>query len=313
VVILGAALDPRRVTWCSQELLTDWTETATNTAGSLQLRSTGVGLAMRRVAQGVLIWCDDDVHLLAYAGTPFVYGLQRLGSACGPAGPEAMVAMSGRAVWWGQHGFWLWDGALRPLDCPLTAFLDYDGNPVTRGKTFGYSVGVYPEVTWHYCSRNAGTPDSYVTWQYQRNRWWHGRLSRSIGCEPAAFGLPLLGSADGLVYQHETGWLADGAARGASVYAETGTIELEEGDRGIFVAAIIPDLERADLVQFRLTGQWEAEGPEDDLGTYQLTRADGLIDACLEARALRFRVEGLWDGPWALGRIRLDVRPGAGR
>lgn len=313
IVILGADADPRRVSWCSQELPTDWTPTVTNTAGSLQLRSTGSGLSMRRVAQGVMIWCDDDVHLLQYAGTPFVYGLQRIGGGCGPAGSEAMVAMTGRAVWWGQHGFWLYDGAVRPLPCPLTAYLATQVSPVTRAAIYGFHNGIFPEVTWGYCGPGSQIPDSYVTWNYEDNLWWFGKLRRSIGCEPGAFGLPLLGDETGIVYQHETGWLDDGAQRGARVFAETGDLQLGDGDTGAYLDYIVPDLRGADLVQFRLTGQWEPNAPAEDFGTYRLTRQDGIIDTCLEARTLRLRVEGRQDGDWALGRMRLEVRPGAGR
>lgn len=313
VVILGADADPRRVRWCSQELLTDWAVTATNTAGSLQLRTTGAGLAMRRTAQGVLIWADDDVHLLQYVGPPFVYGLRRVGSGCGPGGSEAMVAMTGRAVWWGLHGFWLWDGNVSPLPCPLTAYLQTLISPVTRAATYGYHNAIFPEVTWGFCGPGAQSPNLYVTWNYETNQWWHGKLDRSIGCEPGAFGLPLLGDSSGFVYQHETGYLADGAQRGPAVYAETGDLQLGDGDLGAYLDSIVPDLRGADLVQFRLFGQWEPQGEETDLGTYQLTRRDGIIDTCLETRSLRFRVEGVQDGSWALGRMRLEVRPGAGR
>jgi len=313
VVILGADGDPRRLSWCSQELLTDWVPTITNTAGSLQVRSTGNGLAMRRVAQGTMIWCDDDVHLLGYVGTPYVYGLNRVGTGCGPVGPDAMVAMTGRTVWMGQQSFWLYDGSVRPLACAIEGFVFDDMSAVTKSQAYGYHNGVFPEVTWGYPSGNALTPDSYVTWNYEDDVWTHGKLDRSMGCEPGAFGLPLLADSAGQVYQHETGWLADGAARGALVFAETGDLQLGEGDTGLFLTALIPDLKRAELVQFHLKGQWEPEGVEDDFGVFTLDRPDGIIDTCLETRSLRLRIEGLADGPWQLGRIRLEGVPGAGR
>jgi hypothetical protein len=313
IVVFGADGDPRRVSWCSQELPTDWATTATNTAGSLQLRSTGSAVAARRVAEGVLIFCDDDVHLLRYVGTPYIYGLQRVGSGCGPAGPQAMVAASGRCIWWSAHTFWKWDGGLAPLDCPLAEFLDEDVNPVYRGMTYGWHNGLFPEITWGYCSPAHSTPDSYITWHYGRDQWWTGKWDRTAGCEPGAFGLPLLGRTDGLIFQHETGWLDDGNPRGALVYAETGDLQDGEGDTGLFLEGLAPDLKFPEMVCFQLLGQWEPEGPEDDFGVYQLTRPDGLIDCCLETRSLRFRIEGVGDGPWALGRVRLLARPGAGR
>lgn len=316
IVVLGADGDPRRVSWCSQELPTDWTATDTNTAGSLQLRSTGVGLALRRVAQGMMVWCDDDVHLLSYVGTPYIYGVQRIGAGCGAVGPEAMCAMSGRAVWFGQgHNFWLYDGSVRPLPCPLADYLAIDINPVKVGNTYAYHNGVFPEVTWGYPStKSTEHPDSYITWNYVTNLWWHGRLERTSGCEPGAFGLPLMGDQDGYLYQHETGWMASGVPRGAAIFCETGDIQLGEGDRAVFVGSMIPDLRNPALVQFQIRGGWEPLDQLDYFGTFQLERSDGLIDLpCIETRAIRLRVEGLTDGPWALGRIRLDVRQGAGR
>ena len=313
VVILGAAEDPRRLDWCSLELLTDWAPTATNTAGSLQLRSTGTGLAMRRVAQGVLIWCDDDVHLLQFVGTPYVYGLQRIGSGCGPIGPEAMVGWAGRSVWMGKQSFWIYDGGVQPLPSDIDGFVFSDLNVVTAGQTFGYHNGIFPEITWHYPSAAATSPDHYVTWNYKDRLWTHGVLARSIGSEPGAFGLPLLGTVAGTVYQHETGYLADGAPRGAAVYAETGDLQIGDGDTLVQLDAIYPDLRQPQLVQFHLKGQLEAAAGETDFGVFAQERDDGVIDTLLDTRSLRLRIEGLQDGPWQLGRIRLGLTPGPGR
>lgn len=316
VVVIASTNDPRRVDWCSLENITDWTPTATNTAGSLQLKSSGSALAARRCAQGVLIFCDDDVHLLAYVGTPYVYGLNRVGSGCGPIGSEAMVAFSGRSVWMGQSSFWLWDGSVRPLPCDIAAYIFNDVSPTLQSITAGYHNGVFPEVSWQYCSRAtaATTPDSYITWNYADNIWTHGRLPRSIGCEPGAYGLPLLGDAAGNVYQHETGWSADTAQRGSLVFAETGDLQLGDGDTLTFLEQLFPDLRLAGgSIQFHLKGQLEADGPETDFGVFPIVRTDGIIDACLETRSLRIRIEGVIDGPWQLGRMRIGISPGAGR
>jgi hypothetical protein len=82
----------------------------------------------------------------------------------------------------------------------------------------------------------------------------------------------------------------------------------------VFLSRIIPDLRRPDLVQFRLSGQWFPGDVTEDFGVFTIDeRSDGIIDACLETRSLRVRVEGRQDGAWALGRVRLDLTPGAGR
>ena len=88
IVVIGANNDPRRVSWCDLEQPTVWTPTITNLAGSLQLQSSGTGIAARRISQGILIWCDDDLHLLSFVGAPYGYGLNRVGTCCGPIGPS---------------------------------------------------------------------------------------------------------------------------------------------------------------------------------------------------------------------------------
>ena len=315
VVILGADGDPRRIDWCSLELLTDWTPTETNTAGSLQLRTSGSGLALRRVGQGTLVFCDDDIFLLGFVGAPFVYGLQRISGGCGPIGSDAMVGYAGRCAWMGLESFWIYDGSVRPLPCDIAGFLFADINPTYAPLTTGYANGIFPELSWQYPSKatTTNTPDSYISWNYADNLWTHGKLERSAGCEPGAFGLPLMGNAAGQVFQHEAGWLDDGVSRCATIFAETGDLQIGDGDTLVYLDQIYPDLRGAGNVQFHLKGQLEAQGPEEDFGIFPVERDDGIIDACLETRSLRLRIQGWRDGLWQLGRIRLGMSPGAGR
>jgi hypothetical protein len=87
-----------------------------------------------------------------------------------------------------------------------------------------------------------------------------------------------------------------------------------EGDQGVCVRSVIPDVARSPTnIQYHFFGQWEPEGVLEDYGVYPYTRTDGIVDALFEARAIRMRIEAAADGPWELGRVRLDMVPGAGR
>jgi hypothetical protein len=313
VVVIGADLDPRRVSWCDLENLTVWNPDITNLAGSLQLKSTGTAIAARRVAQGVLIWCDDDVHLLTFVGAPYGYGLAKVGAGCGPIGPNAMCAMVGRTVWMGQQCFWQFDGVPRPLPLDTTDFVFSNINRMTQGRTVCAHNGEFPEIWFLWPDESSVEPNRYTAWNYADNTVQTGFLPRTAITEPAAFGLPLMGDVNGYVYQHEQGWTDNGNPRFAQIFCETGDIQLAEGDNGICVRSVIPDAVNLSNIQFHFLGQWEPEDVLEDYGVYPYERTDGIVDALFEARAIRMRVEATADGPWTLGRVRLDMVPGAGR
>jgi hypothetical protein len=51
---------------------------------------------------------------------------------------------------------------------------------------------------------------------------------------------------------------------------------------------------------------------EFDTGLYTVEHG-GLIDVRFSGRSTRMRIEALADGPWAIGRSRLDIRKGGRR
>jgi hypothetical protein len=314
VVVIGADNDPRRVSWCDLEDLTDWTPTISNLAGSLQLKTTGRAIAARRVPQGVLIFCDDDVHLLSFTGAPYAYGLQKVGEGCGPIGPQAICSMLGRTAWMGQQGFWAWDGVPRPMPLDVTDYVFRMINRQTQGRTVCAHNGEFPELWWFWPDESSTEPNRYVAWNYADNITQIGHLARTGVTEPGAYGLPLMGDVNGYVYEHEQGWTDNGNPRFSQIYAETGDIQLGEGDQAVCVRSIIPDVAlNPTNIQYHVFGQWEPEDVLEDYGVYPYERSDGVVDALFEARAIRMRIEATADGPWELGRMRLDMVPGAGR
>ena len=313
IAVIGADGDPRRVSWCDLEQPTVWDPLITNLAGSLQLQSTGTGLAARRLTQGILIWCDDDLHLFSFVGAPYAYGLQKIGSGCGAIGPQAMCAITGRVAWMGQQTFWMYDGIPRPLPSDVADYVFTNINRNTQGRTVCAHNGEFPEIWWYWPDTSSVDPNRYVLWNYADNTWSIGYLARSGIAEPGAFGLPLCGDVNGFVYQHEQGWTDNGNPRFPQIYAETGDIMLSEGDQGILVRSIVPDAVNLGNMQFHFYGQWEPEDVLEDYGAFPYTRTDGLIDALFEARAIRMRIEAAADGRWELGRVRLDMVPGSGR
>jgi hypothetical protein len=201
----------------------------------------------------------------------------------------------------------------RPMPMDVTDYVFYHLNLQTRGRTVCAHNGEFSEIWWFWPDESSVEPNRYAVWNYADNISLIGRLARSGITEPGAFGLPLMGDVNGFLYEHEQGWTDNGNPRFSQVYAETGDVQLGEGDQAVCVRSVSPDVVNPGNVQFHFFGQWEPEDVLEDYGVYQQQRSDGVIDALFEARAIRMRVEAAADGPWELGRVRLDMVPGAGR
>jgi len=271
------------------------------------------------VPDGILVLCSNDAHIIRHVGTPFTYGSEQVGDGCGPVGPNAIAVGGNRAVWIGHSTFWMWDGALRPMPIPesalpVMAYVFKRMNRSSASKSFAFHNGTFPEFWFCYPSEGAVEPDSYVIWNYEQNLLSIGTLERTAGIGTGAENKPLMGDEAGQVFEHEFGYLADGTARGADVFCETGTLELANGERAAIVQAIIPDVSGDGAVRYVLTGRHEPNGGEFAMGSYTLTRADGVIDPdVMEARAIRLRIEEAEPGLWQVGRLALQIGQGARR
>ncbi|MEO1841089.1 MAG: hypothetical protein ABGY21_06325, partial [Pseudomonadota bacterium] len=110
VFALGAGGNNRKVQWSDQEDNTTWAPLATNQAGDIELITDGAIQCGVRVRGQTLIITSTDAHAATYQGAPFVYGFEKVGSACGIIGPKAVVSADTFAVWMGKKSFFYYDG-----------------------------------------------------------------------------------------------------------------------------------------------------------------------------------------------------------
>lgn len=318
ILLLGAGGNPRRIEWCSQEDPEDWTPTATNTAGGLTVQTEGTLREGRRVREGALIWADDDVHLVRYLEPPLVYGIEHAASGCGLMALKSIATVNGMAFWMGNKTFFAWRGAIVPVAGELDARVFLDFNRAAAWRSFAFSHTQIPEIWFMYPDAGSSFPGRYAVWDYNSNIWFEGTLpTRTAAAEPMTFGLPMLGGLGGEIYEHERNWSADGASRAGQVFAETGDIDLADGNRLAHVLQILPDRDGSalDAMAFSFFTRSTPMGTEMTHGPFvaNTPRTDGYVDCRVSGRSARLRIEPGADGPWTLGRIRLDVRPGGGR
>lgn len=238
LVALGAGGAARKVQWSDVENNTVWTPTSTNKAGDFELQTVGTLLAGRRLSDiSSFILTTVDAHVMTYIGGTLVYSFDLAGPSCGGYSRGCVQVVGQRAAWWGPGGFWLFDGALRPLDCDVMEYVRTNLNTAQASKITSFHNSKYGEVWWFYPSSSSTENDSYVYWDYRNNTWSIGLLERTCAVEQDVFTYPIAFDADGQGYEHEVGSSYDSV----DPFVQYGPVELGVGDNVMRVNGIIPD------------------------------------------------------------------------
>lgn len=310
LVALGASSNPRLVKWSSQEDRNTWTPTATNTAGDFELQTNGVILAARRVRGQNLIFTNLDVHVMNYIGAPYVYGFERVGSFCGAVSVNSMVATESFCAWMGAESFFTFDGAIKDIPCTVRDYVFGDINRQQISKVYAGINSKFSEIWWFYPSASSTENDRYVTYNYREAHWSIGTLTRTAWTSGGIFSNPLAASSNGYVYAHESGWTADGTALTTQRYAESGAVEIQQGEQVAVVRQMLPDERTQGQTRVVFKTRFTPEGSESSHGPYSMTP---YTDVRFTGRQVAMRIEGNSDADWRVGIPRLEMTAGGKR
>ena len=297
---LGAGGNPRKVQWCDQEDNTVWTPAATNQAGDFELATPGTLLAGKRVKGVNLLFTDVDVHTANYIGAPFIYGFEKAGSGCGLISAQAVAAIDTAAIWMSKSGFWTYDGYVKPLPCEVSDYVFNNINYNQASKVYAVHNSQFGEIWWYYPSSGSNENDSYVTYNYRENHWNIGSLARTAGTDAGVFTNPLLVSTDGYIYEHEVGFAYDSA----SVFAESGPVQLGNGDNIMSVRQVVPDEQTLGEAVVSFKTRNYPTGAQSTFGPYT---AANPTDVRFAARQVNVKVTGAVLADWRIGVMRLDA------
>ena len=297
---LGASGNPRLVAWSDQEDNTTWTPASNNQAGSFELTTVGSIVAGKRVRGVNLIFTDVDVHTSSYIGMPFVYSFEKAGSGCGLIGPQAVAAIDTAAIWMSRSGFWIYDGYVKPLPSDVGDYVYQNINFDQASKVYAIHNSKFGEIWWFYTSTDSLENDSYVIYNYRENHWSLGTLARLSGVDKGVFSNPIMAGSDGYIYEHETGFLYDSA----SIFAQSGPIEIGTGENIMQVRQVIPDETNLGDVAISFTSRLYPTGSETSYGPF--TSANP-TDARFSGRQVKMKVTGDTLTDWRVGVMRLDA------
>ena len=335
VIVLGAdaisgsartgSIDPLLIAFSSQESITDWEPTSTNTAGSLRLSSGSQIVGGLRARQEILIWTDTALYSMQFVGAPFTFGVNLINENVGLISPNGFVNAPDAVYWMARDGFYTYTGSVQRLQCSVLNYVLDDFNSSQSFKVTAFTNKEFNEVGWFYPSSSSTEIDRYVAYNYLEKVWSIGELSRTAWLDDGIFAKPRATGKDSSVnyiYTHEDSDDADGSPMN-NVFIESGDIDIDDGEKFGFVRKIIPDVKffgtnsTGGQINFVLKTR---NFPGDSLttnSTNDVTSSTQQNYVRARSRQMVFRVQsdddastGLRTGfKWRLGANRLEIRP----
>ena len=307
LVALGAD-DPMKVAFASQETLSTWTATATNTAGDQLLQGGSKIIGAKRTRGQILIWTDTTLHSMTFRGPPFIFGFRELATGCGLGGPLGVVEINGLVYWMGINQFFVFDGSVRQLPSTVSNFVFDDFNLVQIEKVVAGLNKQHSEVFWFYCSASSNEIDKYCKYNYRENVWDVGTLSRTAWIDASTFNNNIGAGSNNFLYNHEIGVNDDESAM--TSFVESADMDIGDGQQVAFIQRMIPDATiTGTLNSFVKTRKTPADS-HTSKGAFALTSSIKKVHPRARGRqfAIKFESSDL-GADWRLGATRLDIQP----
>ena len=303
----GSNQDPMLVKWADLESLTDWTPTATNTAGS-QILSGGSKILARIRSQGqTLIWTDAGLHAMQYIGPPYTFGFREVGQNCGAIGKNAVVSAQSANYWMGIDNFYVYDGVIKVLPCSVHGFI-FDNIDLAAGDRVVAGVNhKFDEIIWFYVEESTPVNNRYVIYNYSEGTWAIGTMERTAWEDSPILNYPRGIDASGNIYNHEKGVDDDGSAMTA--YIESAEFDMGDGDSLVLVSKVVPDCDITGSVDFYMKSRLYPQGDVTSEVSQEIASDTTKLDVRVRGRSASIYVSSdATSDNWRIGDFRLDMR-----
>jgi len=329
IIVFGAntlgttTQDPLLIRFGSQESLTDFTPTATNTAGDLRLSSGSTFVQAVETKQQILVYTDRSLFSMRFIGPPFTFGLQELSKNITIASPKAAVAVDDAVFWMGKDNFYLYAGQTQQIPCTVRDKIFLDFNTQQQDKVVAGVNSKWGEIWWFYPSASSEENDKYVIYNYLEKTWYYGTLTRTAWHDRGIRQFPVA-AGPSYLFEHENGNDDDGSAMTASI--ESSQIDIGDGYQFTFIKQLIPDITFAGSTSTtgNPTANFTLQARKGPGSTYSNTSSGSttrtattpveqftdLVNVRLRGRSFNMKLESTEQGvAWKLGTPRVDIRP----
>ena len=338
--------DPMFVRFSSQEDISTYTPSATNTAGTQRLADGSKIVGAIRGRDAIYVWTDTALFIMRFVGPPFTFSFQQVGTNCGLIGQNAAVEVDGTAYWMSENGFFRYTGKLESLPCLVEDHVFDDINTIPKQHINAGLNNLFGEVIWFYPNSGSGTVNRMVAYNYldsspERPVWTVGTLARTAWQDSAVFGKPhateydtstngtsgsstfVQGNTDGVsyYYEHEKGLdqVREGATTAITASIESGDFDIGQqglagdGEFMMKIRRVLPDF-LAQTGDARVTLNLR-DFPNDSqasstLGPFTINSSTQKIDTRARARQISLKIDNTSTSQfWKVGTFRIDYQP----
>jgi hypothetical protein len=238
--------DEMFIRFSSQEDITDYTPTATNSAGTQRLADGSRIVGALRGRNAIYVWTDTALFIMRFVGAPFTFAFEQVGTNCGLIGKNACVEVDGTAYWMSENGFFRYGGQLESLPCLVEDHVFDDINTIPKQHINAGLNNLFGEISWFYPNSGSNVVNRVVTYNYiesspQRPIWTTGTLDRTAWSDSAVFGKPHASQYDANTNVASTSsTYVQGNTDGSSIYYEheKGLDQIKEGATSAITANI---------------------------------------------------------------------------
>jgi hypothetical protein len=313
--------DPLLIRFASQDDPVMWTPLVTNSAGFIRLSNGDRIKRALRTRQEILVWTESTLVSLQFLGTTDVFGVQELADNISLFGPRAVSTMNNVTYWMGVDKFYIYDGRVNTLPCPIRDYIFKDINydqsvQIVSGTNEGWN-----EIWWFYPSKNSNTNDRYVIYNFAEQVWYFGNLERTAWLDSPLRQYPQAVGGE-YVYDHERGVNDDILPMSSFITSSDFDLVTDTGagEQFMLTKRIIPDVSfngsTAATPTLNMTlkprnfpgSEYESE---PDLPVIETTvdRYTNQVFIRARARQMGFKISSdALDVQWQLGTPRLEGR-----
>lgn len=311
--------DPLLVRWCDSEDYTDWTATSTNSAGSFRLEYGNEIIGAVQSRREIVIFTDTSVYTMTRIGGAAVFSFDPISKGgTGLISQEAAIDTGEGVVYWmAPNGFYYYDGSVRTLPCSVFKFIfepDSDGyiNYQQKEKIHAAINKEFSEIIWFWPDKNNNEINRYVIYNYSEGTWYDGTMNRTCWTDAEVYDRPYAFDENGVLYIHEQGKDADGAALEA--FLETSYFDLGDGDNLLFCDRVVPDWTISKTVTLDLYGKKYPNSQTETTKTYTLKETTPKKSVRLRARQMKYKLTtNETKGDFRLGKFRFSLKLDGGR
>lgn len=318
LVTFGNSVE-NRIKTSDQGDRTNWTSSSTNQVFVDDIEGAGRLRSHLNVNGVNLIFTDSQTYTFRYIGGTAVWEIKTKSLEIGIIAPMARCEVGGIGYWMGKDNMYMWRGGNIEIvpsnsqrQTTLLKYIFENLNFVQRQKTFMWHNPKFNELQVHYPSATSNEPDRIARLSLQDFSWVPDLADRTAAEYPNInTQYPRLVSSAGVLYRHEHGDDADGAALSWSLT----TNDKVSGKNCAGIVSFVPDSTQVGSITVNIQGRRFPQSTtlmmDED---FTVTATTERVPTGFSARIWNYTISGSAVGQsWIMGNWTEEVQDGAGQ